>query len=121
MKAWLLMKTVGGDDRPFPIRKERTVLGRDAHCDVRIPIPAVALRHCEVILGADSLRLVDLGSVTGTRLNGEAVHEAVLADADEVTVGPVTFQVRIAEDGKIARETIVEVKQSPSAPLDIST
>ncbi len=97
MGIWLVMQTSGGE-RPFPIRKPRTIIGREASSDLRIAVPSVSLRHCELTYTDDELKLVDLGSDRGTFHNGNQVSEAVLADTDEVTVGPVTFHVRRVPD-----------------------
>jgi pSer/pThr/pTyr-binding forkhead associated (FHA) protein len=97
----LVMTTAAGEERPFFIRKERTVIGREAVTDVRIPIPRVARRHAEITLSDGELRLTDLGSDEGTLHNGERVREAVLSHDDRVQIGPVTF--RVCVDGHTTR------------------
>lgn len=91
------MKTAHGDERPFRV-SERMTIGRETRCHVRIAVPSVANRHCELVVDDDGvLRLADLGSDRGTYHNGARVREAVLNHADTLTVGPVTFEVRIDE------------------------
>jgi len=97
MGIWLVMKTSALDERPFQIQKERTVIGRAATTDVRVPIPGVAPRHCEIMLHGDRVRLNDLSSEPGVLHNGERVAEAWLTHEDEVTVGSVTFTIRMAD------------------------
>lgn len=99
MTYWLIMKNSDGTERPFPIHNERTVIGREAQSHVRVAIPTVAPRHCEIILRGEELRLADLGSPHGTLHNGSPVREAILNERDELTVGPVTFEVRRALEG----------------------
>lgn len=118
-KIWLVMETPSGDGRPFPIAKERTVIGQAAATDVRIPIPSVAPRHCEIVYDGQELRLNDFGSIRGTLHNGVRVQEAVLGHADRVTVGPVTFRVRVQqEDGA---GPLAEIKIAPLAPAPRTT
>jgi hypothetical protein len=93
-RFWLVMKTADGKERPFPIRLPRTVIGRGVRSDVRVPVPTVAPQHCEIVVCNDRLKLTDLGSAHGTCHNGNRVDEAFLANADRVTVGPVTFEIR---------------------------
>lgn len=92
-KIWLVMRTGSSGQRSFPLRHPRTVIGRETRCDVRIAVPAVAAQHCEIKIDEEGLRVRDLGSVTGTYLNGERVETAALRFSDMLTVGPVTFEV----------------------------
>ena len=60
-------------NQSFPFR-ELIVLGSSADCDVQLDEPGVSSRHAEIrLLDGKSLQLKDLGSVTGTLLNGEPV------------------------------------------------
>ena len=111
-RIWLVMHNADGSERPFPLRKHRTVIGSALRADVRVPIPTVAKRHCVVTLTDDEFRLTDLGSENGTLLNGTRVDEAALDHADEVTVGPVTFQVRVREEEKAKSAPDVETARA---------
>ena len=64
------------------------LIGRADDCDVRIDLEGVAPHHAEVrTTGQGAVLLRDLGSATGTRLNGEPVSEAQLKSGDEIQVG----------------------------------
>ncbi len=102
MSIWLVMRTADGGERPFPLEKPRTVIGRDTRCDVRIALPAVDDRHCELIHDGQNLKLNDLGSTTGTFHNGTRVKQAVVAPRDTLTVGPVTFEVREQREASVS-------------------
>jgi predicted component of type VI protein secretion system len=66
----------------------RLLIGRADDCDVRIDLEGVAPHHAEVrAIGQGAVLLRDLGSATGTRLNGEPVSEAQLKSGDEIQVG----------------------------------
>jgi hypothetical protein len=74
-------------NRSFPI-DESILLGSSADCDVQLDEPGVSPRHAEIRLGSDrSLLLRDLGSTTGTLLNGERVRESQLGSGDEIRIG----------------------------------
>jgi pSer/pThr/pTyr-binding forkhead associated (FHA) protein len=90
----LVMKLNDGTERKFPLRQSRTVIGRETRCHVRIALPNIAERHCEIVLDDGELKLSDLGSDLGTLVNGSPIRKTVLNPADELTVGPVTFHVR---------------------------
>jgi hypothetical protein len=98
MSIWLVMQATDGRERRFAV-KSNTVIGRETTCDVRVPVPTVGLKHCQLLINGDELKLIDLhSSERGTFHNGNRVEQAVLANEDKVTVGPVTFTVRV-DDG----------------------
>ena len=113
MGIWLVMRTADGGERPFPLEKARTVIGRDTRCDLRIAMPGVADRHCEILLNGQELKLQDLGSANGTLHNGVRIEQAVIDHRDTVTVGPVKFEVRREPGVATADTPLPEVKIEP--------
>jgi len=85
------------EQREFPLTSKKTILGRRPDCDLRIPTRDVSRRHCEIGPGEKRSELVvrDLGSSNGTFVNDKRVAETMLKPGDRLTVGPVTFVVRI--------------------------
>lgn len=74
-------------NQSFPF-SESIVLGTAGDCAVQLGDPAVDARHAEIrLLDSGALVLRDLGSSSGTLLNGEPVDEAPLAAGDEIRVG----------------------------------
>ena len=57
--------------------------------------PHLSRTHCLVEVNPPLIRVVDLGSKTGTVVNGEKVPQANLRDGDEVRAGLTVFRVRI--------------------------
>ena len=107
MHADLVLTSGGVADRVFALREGCTTIGRDGRCDVRIPLPRVSPRHCEIVLENQRATLLSRDEDLGTLLNGKVVREANLANDDELTVGPVTFRVVLhnvldsAQDGPL--------------------
>ena len=97
MSIWLVMQSSDGVERSFAVRKPTTVIGRETTCDVRVPVLSVAQKHCQLTLDGNQLKVTDLQSERGTLHNGNRVQEAVLAPEDTITIGPVTFVVRIEQ------------------------
>ena len=65
----------------------RLVVGRADDCDVRVGSEGVAAHHAEIeVVEQGKVRLRDLGSGSGTRVNGVAVNEAMLFTGDEIQV-----------------------------------
>lgn len=95
MRVSLVMTTADAGERTFPLKKERTVIGRSSRCDLRVSVPPVADRHCELKLDGKEVSVRDLGSEGGTFCNGRKIEEVVLKPGDVVTIGPAEFLVRI--------------------------
>lgn len=74
---------------------ESIVLGSSASCDVQIDEAGVAARHAEIRqVGDNALLLKDLGSETGTLLNGEPVVETMLNSGDEIRIGTCRWMLQ---------------------------
>jgi len=95
------LKAVGGrhDGKLIPLEVDRKFLiGREQDCHLRPNSESVSRHHCCFTLDAFCLRLRDLGSTNGTLVNGDAITGQVqLKPGDRVTVGPLEFEVLIAE------------------------
>jgi pSer/pThr/pTyr-binding forkhead associated (FHA) protein len=114
MSIWLVMRATDGNERSFPVQKPCTVIGRETTCDVRIPIPTVSQKHCQITLDDGELRLSDLNSDHGTYHNGSRVQNARLSHEDTLTIGPVTFKVRVDDLGGNGHEVVI-VRQADSS------
>lgn len=108
----------GADRRDFPLTAERTVVGRNKECGLRIPTRDVSRQHCEVTLDKVGAIVRDLGSSNGTYVNGKRVAESPLNPGDTLTIGPVSFIIQI--NGQPMRITPHDVKKpetaKPAAP-----
>jgi len=74
---------------------ESIVLGSSPECDLRLDEPGVAPKHAEIrLLEGKSLQLRDLGSDTGTLLNGVAGTETLLGSGDEIRIGTCRWMLQ---------------------------
>ncbi len=80
-------------NQSFPFQ-DTIVLGSAADCDVVLDEPGVAGLHAEIRLADGRLSLKDLGSATGTLLNGEPVSEAALSSGDEIRIGTCRWMLQ---------------------------
>ena len=81
-------------NQSFPFG-ESIVLGSSENCDVQIDEAGVASRHAEIrLLDGMSLLLKDLGSESGTLLNGEPVNETLLGSGDEIRIGTCRWMLQ---------------------------
>lgn len=73
-----------------------SIVGRDTSCDVRVPLPEISRRHCQIVVDDEGLTIRDLGSSNGTFVNYEPITEETRVHAgDVVSLGPLTFVARI--------------------------
>ena len=81
-------------NQSFPFG-ESIVLGSSADCDIQLAEAGVAPRHAEIcFLDGKSLQLRDLGSESGTLLNGEPVSETLLGSGDEIRIGTCRWMLQ---------------------------
>jgi len=95
MSVYKLKGTSGSViNQSFPF-EESVVLGSSADCDIQLDEPGVSARHAEIrLLDGKALQLKDLGSKTGTLLNGEPVTETLLGSGDEIRIGTCRWMLQ---------------------------
>jgi predicted component of type VI protein secretion system len=74
------------------------LVGRGPDCQLRPNSSLVSRRQCGLVDREGRFFLQDFGSTNGTLINGRTLRggEIELLDGDQVTVGPLELQVRIA-------------------------
>ena len=115
MKADLVLLNTDGAHKAFPLAGSAIVIGRRHDCDLRIPLPTVSRRHCQISQNGQALKIRDLGSKCGTFVNNKRLDvdgESSLKPGDYVRVGPLVFVCRI--DGK--PEKIAPQKKPAASP-----
>jgi pSer/pThr/pTyr-binding forkhead associated (FHA) protein len=70
-----------------------TTVGRASACDLVISHPTVSRRHAEFDYNGEHCVVTDLGSRSGTLLNGSLVKEADVVAGDVLTLGDVQVHV----------------------------
>jgi len=70
------------------------IIGRDEAAKLRIASSDVSRQHCKLVVTADSVTVVELGSRNGTFIDGVPIHQSqVLESGSTLTVGPMTFKL----------------------------
>jgi hypothetical protein len=78
----------------FVIRKSVTTVGRALDNDIVLESGDVSRHHARFEYAEDTLRLVDLNSTNGTRVNGKSIRsQSTVRTGDEVTFGTLSAQV----------------------------
>ena len=101
-----------GREKAFSFAKNRILLGRTVSCDVTLQEPAAGKEHARIEVSEEgAVKLVDLGTSTGTLLNGNKIADSILlSDRDELRIGETILLVRV----KKLAEGLVASKASAS-------
>ncbi len=80
------VRDVALDGRPLTI-------GRATDVELVLVDPMTSRRHARLSSRGGRLVLSDLGSTNGTRVNGEAIREAVVGPGDRIEVGATRLEI----------------------------
>jgi serine phosphatase RsbU (regulator of sigma subunit) len=96
--AHLRVVSSDGTSEAFPLRGERVLVGRAHDCDLVLPDVLLSRRHAELVRDERGWLARDLGSLNGTRVNGEALRgERRLHDGDTLVLSEWRLQF-VAQD-----------------------
>ena len=118
----LLIEQSGQTHRTEHIDRMPARLGRDRDCEVVLTGWRVGRHHAQIVsAGPSSLRLIDLGSLGGTVVNGQRVVESVpITDGDLIEIAGIRLRVAVQAQGlrtaaDISVSEAVEAEQEGSA------
>jgi pSer/pThr/pTyr-binding forkhead associated (FHA) protein len=69
------------------------VVGRDRWCNVQINSHRVSRRHCRLAPNPDGVRVLDLASKNGTRINGQRLTEGMLRPGDVLAIADCCYRL----------------------------
>jgi hypothetical protein len=79
----------------LPISLNRTLIGRDLDCDIRVTNQEISRHHAVVFREDDRAFMVDLGSSNGTYINDTRADDPIAVIAgDSVLLGELSFTYR---------------------------
>jgi ABC transport system ATP-binding/permease protein len=91
--ARFIMLTMPVPGAEFALAGDHVRIGRSEDLEIWINHRSISREHAEVVREEDgSLRIADLGSANGIRLNGDEVDEAVLEPYDVIKLGRVRLR-----------------------------
>jgi pSer/pThr/pTyr-binding forkhead associated (FHA) protein len=91
-------------------------IGRHEGAHLRLDDPDVARMHAVVERDDDAVTIIDLGSATGTRVNGETITKTKLATGDVISIGPYELVVSIGKPAVPASPEASSAIAEPPAP-----
>lgn len=115
---------VSGPDkgRDFSLVEGQTTIGRSQATDTGLGDPYVSRTHCQVEVRDGKIRLSDMGSASGTLVNGQRVSEIELKPGDVVRIGNTELRLQIGhghDDSTMVGGELPTRKPSPSATASL--
>jgi two-component system response regulator AtoC len=99
----------GGTSTLFHLpRNGSIVIGRGDEADLSLADEAVSRRHARVVVSSGEVRVTDLDSHNGTRVNGERIEGTTLMSGDVITICGATLVLHTGPH-KVIRRQLVEV------------
>jgi pSer/pThr/pTyr-binding forkhead associated (FHA) protein len=77
----------------FDIPEGLSTIGRSQDNTIVLDVPDVSRRHARLERSGNHLRIYDLNSTNGTRINGEAIHISDVQEGDEIRIGSATLEL----------------------------
>src|SRR5512141_2206434 len=68
-------------------------LGRGEENDIQLEHASISRSHCHIVVSGPSVKLKDLGSTSGTFLEGQLVEEATLRSGQVFNLGDVQLRL----------------------------
>ncbi len=91
--ARLMFRGPDGQTIEKNVLRYTTLIGSGPRCNIQLLDPEIAEAHCIVTIESGVLRVRDLRSASGTRVNGESAAVATLSAGDTIEVGRFSFLV----------------------------
>jgi len=89
-------------------------IGSDAHNSVCIEDGNISKFHVLLAKDADTYKIFDLHSASGTTVNGQRITATTLKEGDTVQIGYLKLAYEIAETAPVNKKKILD---SPAAPI----
>ena len=77
----------------FDIPEGSSTIGRSPDNTIVLDVPDVSRRHARIERSGNHLRIYDLNSTNGTRINGEAIHISDVEEGDEIRIGSQVLEL----------------------------
>lgn len=98
VRGFRLDVTAGPDaGRSWRSERERCTIGVHSSCDLALSDPTVSRFHCELISGAERIRIRDLDSSNGTAIDGVSIRDAHLKHGSTLKLGRTRIRFQLLE------------------------
>ena len=93
----LVIRNGGFEGMRYELAVAETLIGRNPTTDITLLDEGISREHALILRdeATCSFSIEDLQSTNGTKVNGERVRSAVLADGDAIEVGHTRFRFEL--------------------------
>ena len=98
------LKILGGkhQGKSIPLSTKKFLVGREQDCHLRPNSDMVSRHHCVFSIDDYAVRLRDLGSTNGTRVNGEVLRgEVMLKSGDHIGIGKMELELVVRQGAAV--------------------
>ena len=92
---------VGDTPQAHAFATGEVIIGRTDECQIILQDPSISRKHAKVVVDGSEVRVLDLKSKNGTKVNGTQVMEAVLKDGDRLHLGKFEITFNDALESKV--------------------
>jgi adenylate cyclase len=92
---------VGDTPQTHAFATGEVIIGRTDECQIILQDPSISRKHAKVVVDGSGVRVLDLKSKNGTKVNGTQVMEAVLKDGDRLHLGKFEITFNDALESKV--------------------
>ena len=78
------------------------ILGRAPDCQIVLKDFGISRQHAKLIADPGGVRIMDLGSKNGTKINGNVITQAPLRDGDKFSLGSLEITFGRTAEAKVA-------------------
>jgi predicted component of type VI protein secretion system len=120
MDVRLKVVTGANDGQEVAVPGPKFFVGRAEDCHLRPKSEMVSRHHCALIVEGSTVALRDFGSKNGTYINAQRVEgEQVLAPGDQLSIGPLRFEIVI--EHQVGGKKKPKVKDMQEAAMRTAT
>jgi pSer/pThr/pTyr-binding forkhead associated (FHA) protein len=99
IRPYRLVLLTGSDKgKEFEVVHPISRVGRESSLEICLPHKSISREHAEIIYVEDQIRILDLGSANGMRVNRRACAESLLQPGDLVDLGQLRLRVLGPDD-----------------------
>ncbi|MCP4446308.1 MAG: AgmX/PglI C-terminal domain-containing protein [Myxococcales bacterium] len=109
----LIFKIFKGDEllREDTLSQAVIKVGKLSSSHLRLEDESVSRMHAVIEVSGDDISIIDLGSTTGTVVNGQKINKAKLQDGDTIVLGDIRLEL-----SRAAVEALAESVAAPAVP-----
>jgi pSer/pThr/pTyr-binding forkhead associated (FHA) protein len=101
--ATLVVLTGDLQGNDYPIEQATTVLGRGPGADLAFTCDTLSRQHASLDFSDGGLRLRDLGSLNGVRINGALIEQIELDHGDKFQIGDLVLQLIVEPRSQVPK------------------